>query len=93
MAGPTSVVLLGEGGAEQGHDPVAGERVDSAAEAANLTRQDVHETVDDLRPRLDVEVFLQFHRALDVGEQHGQLLALALRLWGSPVARRRYRQQ
>ena len=48
MAGTTGVILLGEGGAEEGHDPVACELVDSAAEAAHSVGEDVHEAVDDL---------------------------------------------
>src|SRR5207302_9729901 len=80
MAGATRVILLGKGCTEEGHDPVAGEFVDGAAEAANLVGEDVHETVDDLGPGLDVEVLLKLHRALDVREEDSQLLALPLPL-------------
>ena len=85
MARAASVVLLRERSSEQRHDAVAGELVDGAPEAPNLTDEDVHEAVDDLRPRLDVELLLKLHRALDVGKQHGQLLTLALGLVAHPT--------
>jgi hypothetical protein len=82
VAGAAGVVLEGEGSAEEGHDPVTGELVDGTAEAANPVGEDVDEAVDDPRPGLDIEVLLQLHRALNVGEQDGELLAFPLRLAG-----------
>jgi TRAP-type mannitol/chloroaromatic compound transport system substrate-binding protein len=40
--------------------------------------EDAEEALHDLRPRLGVELLRQLHRALHVGEEDGDLLALAL---------------
>jgi hypothetical protein len=85
QAGPAGMVLQGDGCTEEGHDAVAGELVDHAAVAADAVRQQADEAVHDPGPLLGVEVGLHVHRPLDVGEEHGELLALALEL----VRRRR----
>ena len=79
-AGAPGVVLVGDRGAEDGHDPVAGEFVDGALEAVHLVGEDREEALHDLAPLLGVVLLGQVHRALDVGEEHGDLLALAVGL-------------
>ncbi len=92
-AGATGVVLVGDRRAEDGHDPVAGEFVDRALEAAHLIGENREEALHDPAPLLRVVLLGQVHRALDVGEQHGDLLALAVGLdalgigHGSPIVR------
>ncbi len=83
-AGAPGVVLVGDRGAEDGHDPVAGEFVDGALEAAHLVGEDREEALHDPAPLLRVVLLGQVHRALDVGEEHRDLLALAVRLRCDP---------
>ena len=78
VAGPPRVVLVGDRGAEDGHDPVAGELVDGALEALDRLGQDREEALHDLAPLLGVLLLGEVHRAADVGEQHRHLLALAV---------------
>ena len=80
VAGAPGVVLVGDRGAEDGHDPVAGEFVDGALEAAHVVGEDREEALHDLAPLLGVVLLGKVHRALDVGEEHGDLLALAVGL-------------
>ena len=77
VTGALGVILVRDRRAEQRHDPVAGELVDEALEALDPIREDLEEAVHDLRPRFRVELLRQLHRAFHVGEQHGDLLALA----------------
>ena len=72
------MVLMGDRGAEQGHDPVAGELVDGALEALDRVGEDREEALHDLAPLLGIVLLGEVHRALDVGEQHGDLLALGV---------------
>ena len=78
VAGPLGVVLVGDGRAEERHDAVAGVLVDRALEAVDAVGQDLEEAVEDPVPLLGVDLLGQLHRALHVGEEHGDLLALAL---------------
>ena len=47
VAGPLGVVLVGDGRAEERHDPVAGVLVDRALEAVHAVGQDLEEAVQD----------------------------------------------
>jgi hypothetical protein len=76
-ARPLGVVLVRDGRPEERHDAVARELVDEALEALDAARQDGEEALHDGAPGLGVELLGQLHRALHVGEQHGDLLALA----------------
>jgi hypothetical protein len=78
VARAMGVVLVGDGGAEEGHDPVAEELVDRPFEAVNAFREDLEEATEDSAPFFGVEVFGDVHGPLDVREHHGHLLALAL---------------
>ncbi len=69
---------MGDGRPEERHDAVAGVLVDRALEAVHAVRQDLEEAVEDPVPLLGVDLLGQLHRALDVGEEHRHLLALAL---------------
>jgi hypothetical protein len=74
---PLGMVFMGNRRTEQRHDAVAGVLVHRAFEAVHAFGQDGEETFEDLVPFLGVELFGEFHRTLHVGEQHGDLLALA----------------
>ena len=76
-AGALRVVLVGDGRAEQRHDAVAGVLVHRAFEAVHAVGEDGEEAIEDAVPFLRIHLLGQFHRALDVGEQDGHLLALA----------------
>jgi hypothetical protein len=78
IAGALGVILMRDWRTEQRHDAVAGEFVDVAFEALDSFRQDSEEALHDLQPLLRIHLLGQRHRALDVGEQHGHQLALAL---------------
>ena len=77
-AGAPGVILVGHRGAEDGHDPVAGEFVDGALEAVYLVGEDREEALHDPAPLLGVLLLGEVHRALHVGEEHGDLLALTI---------------
>ena len=85
-AGAAGVILVRDRGAKERHDPVAGELVDGTLEAVHAVGEDREEAVEDPVPRLGVDPLGQLHRALDVSEEHGHLLALAL----EPAARRQH---
>jgi hypothetical protein len=73
VAGPAGVVLVGDGSAEERHDAVAGELVDRPLEAVHPVGEDPHEPVHHRVPLLGVEVLLELHRPLHVGEEHRDL--------------------
>ena len=72
------MVLVGDRRPEHGHDPVAGELVDGALVAGHGIGEDREEALHDLAPLLRVLLLGEVHRAADVGEQDGHLLALAV---------------
>ena len=71
------VILVGDGGAEQRHDPVAHHLIDGALVTVHGLHHVLEHGVEKLARLLGVAVGEQLHRALEVGEQHGDLLALA----------------
>ena len=77
VAGALRVVLVRDRRAEQRHDAVAGELVDRALEAMHAVGEDREEAIEDLVPLFGIELLGELHRALHVGEQHGDLLAFA----------------
>ena len=103
VAGALGVVLVRDRRPEQRHDPVAGVLIDGPLEAVHAVGEDLEEAVEDAVPLLRVDPLRQLHRALHVGEQHRDPLALpleyrarledlldeVLRRVGARVARRR----
>ena len=77
-AGPRGVVLVRDRRPEQRHDPVARELVHGALEAPDALGEQREEALHDLTPLLGVGLLGHVHRAHDVGEQDGHLLALAV---------------
>lgn len=59
-----------------GHDSVAGGLVKGGTEPAKRGSEDVHKLRNDGGPGLNVELFLQLHRAVDIGKEDSYLLAL-----------------
>ena len=73
--------------AEQREDAVAGRLHDVAVVAMDRVDHQLQRRIDDRARLLGVEVLHQLHRALDVGEQRRDRLALALAR--APSLRRR----
>ena len=71
------MVLVGERRAEERHDPVAHHLVDGALVAVDRLHHALEHRVEDLARLLGVAVGEQLHRALEVGEEDRDLLALA----------------
>ena len=78
VARPHRVILVGEGRAEEGHDPVAHHLVHGALVAVDGLHHVLEHGIEELARLLGIAVGEQLHRALEVGEEHGDLLALAL---------------
>jgi hypothetical protein len=70
------VVLVGERRAEQRHDAVAHDLVHRALEPVHRLHHVLEYRVEQLPPLLGVAVGEQLHRALEVGDEDGDLLAL-----------------
>ena len=73
---PFGVVLVGDGGAEQGEDAVAGDVHDRAAVASDRRDHPRHRLVDDDLELLGLERLAEHRRAGQVGEQRGDDLLL-----------------
>ena len=78
VARPHRMVLVRERCAEERHDPVAHHLVHGALVAVDGLHHVLEDGVEELARLLGVAVGEQLHRALQVGEQHGDLLALTL---------------
>jgi hypothetical protein len=78
VAGAHRVVLMRDRRAEQRHDPIAQDPVDGALVAVHAVHHHSQRRIQDAPRVLRIGVLDQRERALDVGEQHGDLLALAL---------------
>jgi len=76
-AGSLSVVLVRNRSPKQRHDAVAGERVHRALEPIHAVGGNLEEILDDTKPLFGIEAFGEVHRAFDIGEQDGDVLALA----------------
>ena len=72
------MVLVGQGGAEERHDPIAHDLVDGALVAMHRLHHALEDRVQELARLLRVPIAEQFEGALDVGKQHRHLLALPL---------------
>ena len=72
------MVLVRDGRAEQSEDAVAGRLRNVAAVAMHRRHHQLQHRVDDRARLLGIEIAHQLRRALDVGEQRGDRLALAL---------------
>ena len=75
---PHGVILVRERSPEERHDPVAHHLVYGALVAVDGLHHPLEDGIQELPGLLGVPVGEQLHRALEVGEQHGHLLALAL---------------
>ena len=78
VAGPDGVILVGQRRAEERHDPVAHHLVDGALVAVDGLHHPLEDGIEELAGLLGVAVGQELHRALEVGEEHRDLLALAL---------------
>jgi hypothetical protein len=72
------VVLVGERRPEERHDAVAHHLVDRALVAVHRLHHQLAHVVDDRPDLLGIAVADRLDHAVDVGEEHGHLLALAL---------------
>jgi len=71
------MVLVGEGGAEEGHNTVPPNLVDRTFVVVNCFHQPNDDRVQELAGLLGIAIGEQLHGALEVGEEHRDLLALA----------------
>ena len=72
------VILVRQRGAEQRHDPVAHHLVHRALVPVDGLHHVLDDGVEQLAGVLGIAVGEELHRALEIGEKHGHLLALAL---------------
>src|SRR5215813_7240115 len=77
IASPHSVVLVGNRGAKKRHDPVAHHLIDSTLVAVHGLHHVREHRVEELACLFGITVSEQLHGALEVGEEHRDLLALA----------------
>ena len=73
------MILEGHGGAEERHQPIAGEAVDGPLIALHHCGRAIEQFVHDLLKSLRVQHRRELHRADDVGEQHRHLFVFARR--------------
>ena len=78
VAGAHGVILVGERRAEEGHDAVAHHLVHRALVAVDGVHHVFEEGIEQLLRLLGIAVGEQLHRALEVGEEDGDVLALAV---------------
>ena len=78
VAGPDPVILVGDRRSEQRHDPVPHHLVHRALVAVHRLHHAFDHGIEQLPRLLRIAVREQLHRRLEVGEEHGDLLALAL---------------
>ena len=77
-AGPHGVVLMGQRGAEQRHNAVSVHPVHRAAEAMDGLRHGLQGRIETQQRLFRIEAVDDLGRTTNVGEQHGDQLALAL---------------
>jgi hypothetical protein len=73
------MILVGDRRAEEGHDAVAHNPVHGPLVALDRLDHAFEHGIEELLRLLGVAVSNQVHRTLDVGEQHGDQLALTLK--------------
>ncbi len=71
------MILVGQGRAEQRHDAVAHHLIDGSLVAVNRIHHVRQNRIEQLPCLLGIAVGKQLHRALEVGEEYRDLLALA----------------
>ncbi len=76
VAGAHGVVLVGDGRAEQRHDPVAHHLVHGPLVAMDRLHHALEDGIEEPARLLGVAISQQLHRALEIGKQDGDLLAL-----------------
>ena len=76
-AGALGVVFVGDRGAEERHDAIAGVLVDGSLVSVHAVREDPEQAIEQAMPFLGIDALRELHRAHDVGEEHGDQLALA----------------
>ncbi len=72
------MILVGDRRAEERHDPVAHDPVHGTLVAVDCLDHAFEHGVEELLRILGIAIGKHLHRALDIGEQHGDLLALAV---------------
>jgi hypothetical protein len=72
------MILVGNRRAEEGHNPIAHNPIHGALVAMDCLNHAFEHRVEELLRVLRVAVSKQLHRALDIREQHGDLLPLTL---------------
>jgi hypothetical protein len=77
IAGAHGMIFMGERRPEQGHDPVAQHLIDRPFVAVDRVHQQRQDRVEKRSRLFGVAVGQQLHGALEVGEQHSDLFALA----------------
>jgi hypothetical protein len=75
--GALGVVLVGDRGAEERHDPVAGVLVDRPLVSVDAAGEDPEQAIEQAVPLLGIDALGQLHGAHHVGEEDGDQLALA----------------
>jgi len=73
------MVFMGNGSAEERHDSVAHDLIDSALVVMDGVHHQREDWIDELTRLFGIAIGEQLHGALEVGEQHGDLLALAFK--------------
>jgi hypothetical protein len=71
IAGTHGVVLVSEWRAEERHDAVAHHLVDRALVAVDRLHHPLEDWIEEFARLLGVTIGEQLHRALEIGEQHG----------------------
>jgi hypothetical protein len=77
VAGTHRVVLVGDGRAEQRHNAVAHDLIDGPLVAVDGVHHPAEHGVQDAASIFGIAVGEQLHRAFEIGEEDGHLLALA----------------
>ena len=78
IAGPNSVLLMGERRAEERHDPIAHHLVDRSFVTVHGLHHPLQHGIEQLAGVFGVAVSQQLHGGLQVSEEDGDLLSLAL---------------
>jgi hypothetical protein len=74
--GALGVVLVGDRGAEERHDPVTRVLVDGPLVSVDAARKDPEQAIEQAMPLFGIDALRELHRAHDVGEEDGDQLAL-----------------
>ena len=77
IAGPDGMVFMRERGAEQRHDAIAHDLVHRALVPMHGRHHPFQHRIEELPGLFRITVGQQFHRALEVRKEHGDLLAFA----------------